>query len=155
MRRYAWTAALLVLAMPATRIHAQASVAGTWLTEFDTGIRIENGVETSMGRRQATLTLTLKGDSVLGTWQVAAQPNSPTPAPIKLRGTRSGTTVTLQADPVERTVRMNDDEQRLQMTSTYTFDLRGDELVGSTRNTFSDRSFDGPERSFSAKRTKN
>jgi hypothetical protein len=155
MRRYAWTAALLLLAMPATPIHAQASVAGTWLTEFDIGIRNENGVETSMGKRQATMTLTLKGDSVLGTWQVAAVSDAPAPGPIKLRGIRSGAKVSLEADPVERTVRMNDDEQRLQMTSTYTFDLRGDELVGTTRNTFSDHSFDGPERSFSAKRAKN
>jgi len=154
MRRYAWSAALLLLAMLVTRIHAQASVAGTWLTEFDIGIRNENGVETSMGKRQATITLTLKGDSVLGSWQVLPDSSGKAPAPIKLRGIRSSTKVTLQADPVERTVRMNDDEQRLQMTSTYAFDLRGDELVGTTRNIFSDHSFDGPERSFSAKRAK-
>jgi hypothetical protein len=53
MRRFAAVAMLaLASAVPRPAV-AQASVASTWLTEFDIGIRNENGVETSLGKRQA------------------------------------------------------------------------------------------------------
>jgi hypothetical protein len=134
---------------------AQASPAGTWNTEFDIGIRNENGVETSMGKRAATMTLTLKGDSVFGSWQVAADSSGPAPAPIKLSGVRSGTKVTLRAEPVGRTVRMNDDEQRVTMVTSYSVELKGDLLEGTTRVAALDGSFESNDRPFSAKRAKN
>ena len=147
---------MAVLAMAAAAHQsalAQASVAGKWVTEFDIGIRNENGVETSMGKRQATITLTLKGDSVSGTWQAAAVEGS-TPAPVSLKGTIAGGKVKLQSDPVEHTVRMNDDEQQVKIVSYYTFELHGDLLSGTTRNSSVDGSFNGPDREFSAKRSK-
>jgi hypothetical protein len=133
---------------------AQASPAGTWATDFDIGIRNENGVETSMGKRAATMTLTLQGDSVFGKWQVAADSSGAAPAPIKLKGVRAGNKVALQAEPVERTVRMNDDEQRVKMVTTYTLELKGDSLEGTTRVAALDGSFEGGDRPFLAKRTK-
>ena len=76
-----------------------------------------------MGKRAATMTLTLKGDSVYGSWQVAPDSSGPAPAPVKLSGVRTGTRVALRAEPVERTVRMNDDEQRVKMVTTYALEL--------------------------------
>jgi hypothetical protein len=149
--------AVAVLAL-ATTLHrpaaAQASPAGTWSTEFDIGIRNENGVETSMGKRAATMTLTLKGDSVFGSWQVAPDSSGPAPAPIKLSGVRAGTKVTLRAEPVERTVRMNDEESRVKMVTTYSLELRGDTLDGSSRVSALDGSFESNDRPFSARRAK-
>ncbi len=150
-------AAVLTLALLATAgrtASAQGDVAGIWRTEFDIGIRSENGVETSMGKREATMTLTLKGDSVYGTWQVVAPEGATAPPQIRLSGIRSGNKVTLQSEPVERTVRMNDEEQRVKMISGYTFEVSSDALTGTTRTWAADHAFDPPERPFSAKRVK-
>ncbi len=133
---------------------AQSTPAGTWNTEFDIGIRNQNGVETSMGKRAATMTLTLKGDSVYGSWQVAPDSSGPAPAPIKLSGIRAGTKVTLRAEPVERTVRMNDDEQRVKMVTSYNLEFRGDALDGTSKVSALDGSFESNDRPFSAKRAK-
>lgn len=152
MKCIAVAAALVALAGAPRGAAAQGTLAGKWTTEFDIGIRSENGVETSMGKRQATMTLTVRGDSVLGTWQVVPDSGGVAPPSIRLTGTRVGNKATIQAEPVERTVRINDDEQRVKLVSVYSFELKGDELVGTTRVTSPDGSIDRPERPFSAKR---
>jgi hypothetical protein len=154
MRRLTLVAALTLASALHQPAAAQAGIAGTWLTEFDTGIRNENGVETSMGKRAATMTLTLKGDSLFGSWQVAADSTGPAPAPIRLSGVRLGTRAILRTEPVERTLRMNDDEQRVKMVTTYTFELSGDSLEGTSRLSALDGSFESGDRPFSAKRAK-
>jgi hypothetical protein len=131
----------------------QTSVTGRWSTEFDIGIRNENGVETSMGKRQATMTLELRGDSVFGTWQVAPQGGA-TPPPVHLKGVRTGTKVQLSAEPVEHTVNMGDGDRTVKMVAVYRLELHDGELVGTSQNTSADGSFDGPERPFSARRIK-
>lgn len=153
MKRAAVAAVLgLVLAAPRGAM-AQAPIAGSWSTEFDIGIRNENGVETSMGKRQATMTLTVKGDSVVGTWQVAADGGA-APAPVRLRGTRTGNKVVLRADPVTHTVNVGDGDRTVKMVAIYRLEVRGDWLEGTSQNTADDGSLDGPERQFSAKRVK-
>jgi hypothetical protein len=133
---------------------AQSGLAGTWITEFDIGIRNENGVETSMGKRQATLILAVAGDSVTGTWQPKGDGNGPAPSALHVRGTRSGAKVALAGDPVERTVSINGDDQRVKMMTTWSFELRGDTLEGTTRTRALDGSFEGTDRPFTAKREK-
>jgi hypothetical protein len=154
MTKFLATAALALGLLAPRPGAAQSGPAGRWSTEFDTGIRNENGVESSMGKRQATMTLTVKGDSVLGTWLAAPADGAPAPAPIMLKGTARGAHVTLEAEPVERTVRINDDEQRVRMVSSYSFEVRGDSLVGTTRVSAPDHSFDSPDRPFAATRVK-
>jgi hypothetical protein len=154
MTKFVTTAALALMSLALRPGAAQSGPAGRWTTEFDTGIRTENGIETSMGKRQATMTLTVKGDSVVGTWLAAPADGAPTPTPIKLKGTVSGTRVILASEPVERHVRINDDEQVVKMVSSYTFEIRGDSLVGTTRVSAPDHSFDSPDRPFLAKRMK-
>jgi hypothetical protein len=154
MTKIVAVAALALVSLAPGRGTAQSGPAGRWTTEFDTGIRNENGVETSMGKRQATMTLTVTVDSVTGSWLVAPVDGAPAPAPIKLKGTVRGTHVLLESEPIERTVRINDDEQRVRMASSYTFEVRGDSLVGTTRVSALDHSFDSPDRPFVAKRLK-
>lgn len=154
MTKLVATAALVLVSLGARPGAAQSGPAGRWSTEFDTGIRNENGVETSMGKRQATMTLTVTGDSVIGSWLAAPVDGAPASAPVKLRGTVRGTHVLLEAEPIERTVRINDDEQRVRMVSSYSFEVRGDSLVGTTHVSALDHSFDSPDRPFVAKRVK-
>lgn len=153
MSKVAAVAIALVSLAPRSGV-AQSGLAGRWSTEFDIGLRNENGVETSMGKRSATMTFTVAGDSVFGTWQAAPAEGSPAPAPLKLKGTTHGTRVTIEADPVEHTVRINDDEQRVRMVTSYAFEVRGDSLVGTTRTSALDHSFDSPDRPFTAKRAR-
>jgi hypothetical protein len=153
MRSVALLAMVAGFAAPRMAI-AQGSIAGTWSTEFDIGIRNENGVETSMGKRQATLVLTLKGDSVFGSWTVAAAAGLPSPPAVKISGVRSGSKFVFQQEPVERTVNSNGEERRIKMVSKYAVEIHGDEMTGTTQNVALDKSFDGPERTFSAKRVR-
>lgn len=151
MRSKTVIAVALLTGLAAGSARAQASAAGTWNTEFDIGIRNENGVETSMGKRKATMTLTLKGDSVLGVWQVAPDSTGRKPAPVALMGVRSGAKLTIASEPVERTVRINDEEQRVKIVTTYYLELRGDELVGNSELKSAEHIM---ERPFLAKRQK-
>ena len=154
MMKRAAVATLAFLAILHQPASAQGELIGAWRTEFDIGIRSENGVETSMGKRQATMTLTLKGDSVFGTWQVIVPEGGKAPPALRLSGTRTGGKVTLQSEPVERTVRMNDEEQQVKMITGYVFELSGDELRGTTRTWSADHAFDPPDRPFAATRVK-
>lgn len=154
MQKFVTTAlALGAFAMPRIA-RAQGSLAGTWNTEFATRVTMENGTLTAAETRKATMILTVKGDSILGTWVVAAEGASPAQAPVRLRGTRSGGKFELRSDPVERTVNMGQGPQQVKMVSVYKFEMRGDVLEGTSQNTSSDGSFDGPELQFSAKRAK-
>jgi hypothetical protein len=146
---------LAVVALAGTGLRpvkAQGSVAGKWSTEFDIGIRNENGVETSMGTRAATMTLSVKGDSVFGTWQAAADSTGKLPAAIHLSGTTGGSKARLRSEPVERTVRMNDEEQKVKMFTTYVLAVDGDKIDGTSTVAALDGSFEANPRPFSAKR---
>jgi hypothetical protein len=154
MTKFVAIVALALISLAPRAVAAQSALAGRWSTEFDIGIRNENGVETSMGKRQATMTLILKGDSVMGTWLSAPADGAPSPVPIELKGTVSGTRVLLESEPVEHHVRINDDEQVVKMVSSYSFEVRGDSLVGTTRISAVDHSFDSPDRPFVTKRLK-
>src|ERR1700693_2014569 len=91
MTKFVATAAFVLVSLAPRPGAAQSGPAGRWTTEFDIGIRNENGGETSMGKRHATITLTVKGDSVIGTWLVAAEAGATAPAPINLKGKVNGT----------------------------------------------------------------
>lgn len=148
----------LALAFAVVALHgvaAQGPVAGNWRTEFDTGIRSVNGVETSTGKRQARIVLRLTGDSVTGTWQALADSTAPAGKAIQLRGKIAGGRVQLQADPVEHVRMINGDQQRVRMIDSYSFVLHGDVLEGTVQTRSVDGSFERNARPFSAKREKN
>jgi hypothetical protein len=152
MRKYGMAAAVMIAVM-AKSVSGQG-LAGTWNTTVDVGMRIENGVETSMGTRPAIMMLTVKGDSVLGTWVLPADGSSPAIPANKVRGMRNGNKVTLTADPIERTRNINGETQSVKLVASYAFELKGDVLEGTTRVSAADGSFATSDRPFTAKRAK-
>lgn len=49
-------------------VSAQATIAGTWFTEFDAQVRIVNGAQSTV-KGHARIELQVSGDSIHGTWQ--------------------------------------------------------------------------------------
>jgi hypothetical protein len=131
---------------------AQGSVAGTWLTEFPLRLRNINGVVSSDGTGHARISLTIKGDSVIGTWQVTDGDVAP-PARM-LRGTLSNGKARVESEPSEATLRGPDGEQKVLMKTVYEFTAKGDALDGTQTVEAVDGSHTGPARPFSAKRDK-
>jgi hypothetical protein len=145
------TAALaLVLARPAS---AQGNIAGSWITEFPLRLRVINGVESSDGVAQARLTLRLKGDSVLGTWQQIPQGAGQPARTRALRGTVVNGRARVETDPPdERVLRDNEGERRVQMRTRFDFAAHGDSLQGTEQTIAADRSSVAYSRPFAAKR---
>jgi len=135
-------------------MHAQGTLAGKWTTDYPTGIRNENGEIAVSASRPATMTLAMKGDSVTGTWQLAAPAGGAAPAATRITGKRSGTKFMMRNEAIERTINMGEGPKQVQMFTQWDFELKGDELVGTQKNLSPDGSFEGPELPFSAKRAK-
>ena len=152
MHRLVPSLALVLLAVPRGAV-AQGSIAGTWRTEFDVGIRIVNGVESSEGKRHARITFQVKGDSIQGTWQNVDTLGAAVGAPRPLRGvvTDSGARIE-SVTPTAITMRRQGDEQHLLATMNYVLTVRGDTLVGTEQWVALDHSDRGPMRPFGAKR---
>jgi len=146
--------AILLVTVGAVPAGAQGTLAGKWTTDYPTGIRNENGEIAVSASRPATLTLTMKGDSVTGTWQLAAPAGGAAPAATHILGKRSGTKFVMRNEAVERTINMGEGPKQVQMFTQWDFELKGDELVGTQKNMSPDGSFEGPELPFSAKRAK-
>ena len=145
------TAAMLALA---STVHAQAPVAGNWIAEFELGMRNENGVITSMGTGKARVALTLKGDSVFGTWQ-NLEPAETANAPARaLKGVLANGVLKLESDVEERRVRRNDEETSLKMITRYEVKLEGDVMTGTSQNVALGGEFSPPARPFKATREK-
>jgi len=142
--------ALLILS-GARPVVAQTTVAGTWITEFPINLRVINGVESSDGTGKARVSMQLKGDSVLGTWQEITTGGRGRAR--SLRGVKANGRVRLETDPPdERVLNVNGDEQRVRMRTVYDFALTGDALEGEEHGEGLDHSMVGPSRRFSAKR---
>ena len=154
MRVHRLVAAAIVLTVGVVPVRAQGTVAGKWTTDYPTGIRNENGEIVVSASRPATMTLTLKGDSVIGTWQMSAAAGGTAPAPTHMTGKRSGTKFVIRNEAVERTVNMGEGPKQVQMFTQWDFEVKGETLVGTQKNMSPDGSFEGPELPFSAKRAK-
>jgi len=143
-----------MISLGAAPARAQGTIAGKWTTDYPTGIRNENGEVAVSSSRPATMTLTLKGDSVLGTWQLSAPAGGAAPAALHMVGKRTGTKFVLQDDAVERTVNMGEGPKQVKMFTRWEFEVKGDVLEGVQHNLSPDGSFEGPELPFTAKRVK-
>lgn len=154
MPRSITTLAFLVLVTSRGAI-AQGSIGGTWRTEFEVGIRVVNGVESSEGKRHARITLQVKGDSVLGTWQNVDSVGVAMGDPRPLRGIVSDGGARIETVvPTEMVMRTQDGEQRIQATLTYLLTVRGDTLAGTQQWIAVDHSDRGPARPFTAVRAR-
>lgn len=145
-------AATLVLAVARTAT-AQDNVAGRWITDFPLRLRVINGVESSEGTGHARLTLRLKGDSVLGTWQDITAGAAQPPRSKTLRGTVVNGRVRVETDPPdERVLRDAEGERQVMMRTLYDVAARGDSLVGTEQSIAADHSSVAYSRPFSATR---
>lgn len=135
-RRLAVVAALAaVVFAPLPSLGAQSPVAGTWIAEFELGMRNEGGVVTSMGTGKARVALQARGDSVFGTWLVV-EPAGPAAnaQPRALKGVFTNGVLKLESDPSERRLRMDDEERIVKMVTRYEAKLEGNALVGTSLN---------------------
>lgn len=149
------TLALAALLLAAAPLSAQPAVAGKWAADFELGMRNIDGVVTSTGTGRARLTLEPKGDSVFGTWLVLEPAPTNGPASRALKGTFANGVLTLETEPIDRRLRINDEEKIVQMRTRYELKLEGDALVGTTRYVSSSADMDGPPpRPFKATREK-
>ena len=131
----------------------QATISGSWRTEFDVGIRVVNGVESSESKGHARISLQLKADSVLGTWQTLDPAGAAMGEPRPMRGiaTPGGARIETVI-PRDVVLRTPDGEQRIPSRIFYVLTLRGDSLVGTEQWVALDHSTRGPTRPFTATR---
>ena len=135
-RRLAIAAALAAAVLaPLPSLGAQSPVAGTWVAEFELGMRNENGVVTTMGTGKARVALAVRGDSVFGTWLVV-EPAGPAAnaQPRALRGVFANGVLKLESEPSERRLRVNDEERVVKMLTRYEAKLEGNVLNGTSQN---------------------
>ena len=144
-------AVAFVLCAGVSQLHAQ-SAAGTYAVEFDYQVRRGGGLEQPAQKAQATLALDLKGDSVAATWTVTGG-GIPASPPREGRGTVQGNTVKFDIRGQAR-VNINGNETPVEMISTYTATIEGDEIKGTIDSRAVDGSIQAPVRNFSGKRAK-
>ena len=124
-----------VLFAPVPSLGAQNPAAGTWIAEFELGMRNEGGVITSMGTGKARVALEARGDSVFGTWLVVEPaPRGANAAPRALRGVFANGVLKLESEPSERRLRVNDEDRVVRMLTRYEAKLEGHSLTGTSQN---------------------
>jgi hypothetical protein len=125
----------LVVALATPTLAAQTHpLAGRWEMDYERGHRSEDGVLTSI-RGKATLTLELRGDSLVGTFEPAAQPDMPKPATQRFaaKPTARGAVFVVRS---EIKLNMNGEIETREAVTTWTLEATGDTLEGTTLRTF-------------------
>ena len=133
-------------------LSAQATIAGTWFTEFDAQVRIVNGaVSTTKGH--ARLELRLSGDSISGTWQnLTAAGAADGPARTLTGAVTSSRAHFAATKPSEIVRREMDNETHTQVIMNYDVAVHGDSLVGTEQWVAVDHASQGQARRFTATR---
>lgn len=143
MKKLLSLAALALLS--AAPLSAQG-INGEWITEFDRMMRNDGGSVSTSDKARAKMTLTQKGDSVTGTWQLVG--DAPAGAkPRELKGTIAGNKVALQAQ-FQATINRNGETEERTLTMLYDFAISGDKLEGTMQTKSDDMGM--PARPFSA-----
>ena len=150
MKKLLRSAIVAALALLAGSPLAAQGIAGNWITEFDRQIRNDGGAVSTGERARARITLTQKGDSVTGTWQVISDPAN-TSRPRAITGTVAGNKVSLQAQ-FQATINRNGETEERTITILYDLTMAGDKLEGTMSNRSGD--METPARPFTAVREK-
>jgi hypothetical protein len=123
-------AACLALVVSAPPLAAQTHpLAGRWQIDYVRGKRIENGDETII-RGAATLTLELRGDSLVGTLERPASPEQPAPTPQRFAAKPTATGAVF----VVKTVMTNNNNGEIttrEAVMAWTLRATGDALEGT------------------------
>ena len=131
---------------------AQAAVAGTWRTEFDAQVRIENGVMSAV-KGHARIDLAVSGDSLHGTWQTVDTAGAAQGPARALAGTVTRDSAHFESvQPSEIVRREMDSETHTRVIMHYDVALHGDSLVGTEHWVAVDHASQGTPRGFTATR---
>ena len=114
------------------------SLAGTWLVNFQAGMRIEDGVATPL-MGTGTLTVQPAGDSLIGMLATTPGPDMPSRPPMRLAAKASTGEATFIAHS-KATINMNGVEHEANVVSTWVLRAKGDSLVGTVA-----RQIDSPD----------
>lgn len=143
-------AAMLAVVPAAARAQtAAASAAGTFVFEQTLRFRdASGGMEERKG--EAHLKLELKGDSVIGQWQLIVDGRDI--KPIQLHGTLSGGTIRLISGPQQARLQGDGGERTIQTYQEYLLTVSGDEIAGSIHTHSEDGSVQIPTREIKGKK---
>jgi len=124
-------AAIAVLAVAASSLAAQSHpLAGKWQLDYSRGTRVENGESTTiMGK--ATLTLELRGDSLVGTWLRPADPDDTGPPQPQRFAAKAGATGAVFVLSSQITMNRNGELSTHESVVTWKLDAKGDSLEGT------------------------
>ena len=143
---------LILASTLAIPLSAQATVAGTWFTEFDAQVRIVNGFESTV-KGHARIELQVSGDSIHGTWQNLNATGAADGPVRSLGGTLTTSGAHFEAlKPSEVVQRTMDNETHRQVVMSYDVAVHGDSLVGTVQWVAVDHSSKGETRRFTATR---
>jgi len=133
-------------------LSAQATVAGTWFSEFDAQTRIVNGAVSTV-KGHARIDLQVSGDSIHGTWQPLNAMGAADGPARALAGTITTDGAHFQATkPTEIVRREMDNETHTKVIMNYDVSVHGDSLVGTEQWVAVDHTTQGEARRFTATR---
>ena len=127
-------------------------VSGTWTTEVPIQVQNMNGVETVTESATVRITLEQDGETVVGTWQMAPQPDRPNPPARQLSGTVRGAQLVLTDTSEAHVRRGNEPPMAVRMVNTIDVTLDGDRLTGTQSARSIDGAISGQARPFTATR---
>jgi hypothetical protein len=116
----------------------QSPLAGTWLVNFQAGMRVEDGVATPLFAT-GTLTVQSVADSLIGTLATNPAPDMPARPPVRLAAKASTGEATFIAHG-KATINVNGAEHEAAVVSTWVLRAKGDSLEGTVA-----RMIDSPE----------
>ena len=113
--------------------YAQApAIAGTYLVDFDSQVRVTGGGTEVVGRDKGKLVLQQQGDSVFGTWEPGGTDQQGRPRPVrKVFGRMQNDTLRLNAEPSESVVNINGEEQRRSITQAFSAVIKNGAITGT------------------------
>lgn len=133
-------------------VSAQATIAGTWFTEFDAQVRIVNGAQSTV-KGHARIELQVSGDSIHGTWQNLNATGTAAGPARALAGTVTSSGAQFAATQPSDVVRREmDGETHTQVIMNYDVAIHGDSLVGTEQWVAVDHASQGTARRFTATR---
>lgn len=120
---------LTLLSLAVAPVAAQSPFAGRWSLRYPAGMRMENGVATIIPG-SGTLTLEIKGDSLIGQLTPDPLPDGTVRPPTRLAGTASGNSATFTN---RRAAMVNDGtgERQITVIQTWRLTVTGDSLSGT------------------------
>jgi hypothetical protein len=116
----------------------QQPLAGTWLVNFQAGMRIEDGEATPLFAT-GTLTVQPVADSLIGMLATNPAPDMPARPPVRLAAKATTGEATFIAHS-KATINVNGAEHEANVVSTWVLRAKGDSLVGTVA-----RKIDSPE----------